>query len=108
MAEALQDTRAPKVYLSNLTTKKGETYNFTTLDYLLEIEKYTGAKVDYVVCNNQEIAAAEGYQLIKFNPTEVAAHGTKVLAAPLARPDGLSTDEQKIGEQIVKLCQQLS
>ena len=50
--EAIKKSKAKKVYICNLMTKRGETNNFTILDFTNEIEKYLGDKVDYVIYNN--------------------------------------------------------
>ena len=50
--QAIQKSKAKKAYLCNLMTKYGETNNFSVLDFAKEIEKYLGAKVDYVIYNN--------------------------------------------------------
>jgi len=52
VSQAIQKTKAKKVYLCNLMTKYGETNNFSVLDFSNEIEKYLGREVDYVIYNN--------------------------------------------------------
>lgn len=56
VAEAIRKTKAKIVYVVNLMTKYGQTYNFTASDHVLEIEKYLGRKADYVVYNNQKFS----------------------------------------------------
>jgi len=54
IAEALRDTDAKVVYVSNLVTKKGQTENFTVSDHAKEIERFIGYPVlDYVLYNEQ-------------------------------------------------------
>lgn len=50
--EAIQQSRARKVYLCNLMTKYGETNNFSVLDFTNEIERYLGSELDFVIYNN--------------------------------------------------------
>jgi uncharacterized cofD-like protein len=50
--EAINKSRAEKVYICNLMTKYGETNNFSVLDFTREIEKYLGSELDYVIYNN--------------------------------------------------------
>jgi len=51
--EALKQTRAKVVFVVNLMSKYGQTYNFTAQDHVLEIEKYLGRGVlDAVLINN--------------------------------------------------------
>ena len=54
VAEAIRKTKAKIVYVVNLMTKYGQTYNFSATDHVLEMEKYLGRKVDYVVYNTQQ------------------------------------------------------
>ncbi|RLG12013.1 hypothetical protein DRN73_03825 [Candidatus Pacearchaeota archaeon] len=51
--EALQNSKSKIVYVSNLVTKQG-TYGFKVSNFLKEVEKYIGKKVDYVICNTKK------------------------------------------------------
>ena len=52
--QALQKTKALKVYVSNLVSKKGQTDGFTVSDHAAEIERFAGAPfLDYVVYNDE-------------------------------------------------------
>jgi uncharacterized cofD-like protein len=54
IAEALERTSAPVVYVSNLVTKRGQTAGFTVSDHAAEIERLIGAPIlDYVLYNRQ-------------------------------------------------------
>lgn len=54
VASALEQTKAPVVYVSNLVTKQGQTAGFTVSDHAAEIERFIGAPVlDYVLYNRQ-------------------------------------------------------
>ncbi len=54
IAQALIDTRAICVYVSNLVTKKGQTTGFSVSDHAKEIERFVGAPfLDYVLYNQQ-------------------------------------------------------
>ena len=50
--EALQSSRAKKVYICNLVTKPGQTDGFSVADYAEEIERFAGVALDYVVYND--------------------------------------------------------
>lgn len=49
---AIRKSRAKKIFLCNLMTKKEHTRDFTVADYTLDVEKYLGGKVDFVIYNN--------------------------------------------------------
>lgn len=52
--DALQNTRAVTLYVSNLVTKKGQTEGFTVADHAQEIERFAGGDfLDYVMYNEQ-------------------------------------------------------
>lgn len=57
VVEALQKTKAKKIFIVNLMNKKGQTSGFTAGDYLREIERYTGKGVFDVVLVNNEMPA---------------------------------------------------
>lgn len=55
VGEALERTKALKVYVSNLVTKDGQTAGFTVSDHAAEIERFAGTNfLDYVIYNNQK------------------------------------------------------
>jgi len=64
IAEALKNTNATIVYVMNLMTKFGQTYNFTASDHIKTFEKYIGKSIDYVLVNSAPIPkkALEVYQ----------------------------------------------
>jgi uncharacterized cofD-like protein len=54
IAEALKNTKAKCIYVSNLVTKHGQTEGFTVSDHAREIERFVGAPfLDYVLYNKQ-------------------------------------------------------
>jgi uncharacterized cofD-like protein len=84
---ALQETKAVKLYVANLVTKKGQTDNFTVSDHAGEIERFVGGEfLDYVLYNEQQPDAeltkryeAEGAYLSSYNTATLEAqHYTAV------------------------------
>lgn len=53
--EAIKRSQAKIVVILNIMTKKGETDNYTALDFVDEIEKHLGRKADFILCNNAPI-----------------------------------------------------
>lgn len=53
--EALQKTGAKKVYVMNLMTKYGQTYDFTALDHLQTLETYLGQTLDAIIVNTKDL-----------------------------------------------------
>jgi uncharacterized cofD-like protein len=57
VAEAIEKSRATRVYIANLMTQPGETLGYTLVDHVRAIHEHTGRKViDWVVINNQPLA----------------------------------------------------
>ena len=52
---AIQESRAPLVYITNLMTKRGETHGFTASHHIEEIVKYCGRVPDIVVAHQGDI-----------------------------------------------------
>lgn len=50
--EAIRDSNATLVYVTNLFTKCGQTENYTASECVQEVERYAGRRVDYVLINS--------------------------------------------------------
>ena len=51
IAGAIKKSHAKKVYVMNLMTKFGQTYNFTAQDHIAVLEKYIGRSLHYILVN---------------------------------------------------------
>lgn len=51
--EALMKTQAKIIFPVNLTNKQGHTMHWGVTEYVTDIEKYIGRKIDYVLINNE-------------------------------------------------------
>jgi uncharacterized cofD-like protein len=70
--EALAKTKAKVVYVMNLMTKYGQTYNFTARDHMKALETYTGRVIDYVLLNASPIPKSVLSFYAKYNELPVA------------------------------------
>jgi uncharacterized cofD-like protein len=52
IARAVRESDAEKVYICNLMTKHGETDGFKASNFVNEIHRYLGVRVDRVIVNN--------------------------------------------------------
>ncbi len=52
IAQAVRESEAEKVYICNLMTKHGETDGYKASDFVNEIHRYLGARVDRVLLND--------------------------------------------------------
>ncbi len=50
--EEITKSKAKKVFISNIMTKRGETADFTVIDFAKEVENYLSGELDYVIYNN--------------------------------------------------------
>jgi len=55
ISQALQETKAKLIFISNLMSKKGQTRGLTLESMLSLVEGYIGRKFDYVLVNNGRI-----------------------------------------------------
>ncbi len=85
---ALKKANAPKVYVVNLMTKLGQTYNFTASDHLRILEQYIGPSIDIALVNTGKIPKkaldfyAKYYELPVINDL-VATNRIRVVTADL-------------------------
>lgn len=78
VTRALAETKAKKVYVCNLVTKPGQNDGFDVGDFVDEIERFSGVKMDYVLYNNHHPGkklidkyAHDGEFLVKWNKDEL-------------------------------------
>ncbi|MCA9386467.1 YvcK family protein [Candidatus Dojkabacteria bacterium] len=53
--DAIKKSSAKKIYISNLVTKFGQTFDFKLSDHLNEVEKYS-TKMDYILVNSKPLS----------------------------------------------------
>ncbi len=53
--EAIKKFKGKIIYILNLMTKAGQTYNYKASDHLIDLEKYLKRKVDVILVNNNKI-----------------------------------------------------
>lgn len=56
IAKSIRTTKAKRVYVVNLMTKYGQTYNFTAGDHLRTIAQYIGVTPDYAIVNSASLS----------------------------------------------------
>lgn len=57
ITKAVKNSKAKKIYICNLLRKRGETNDFTVLDFTREIERYLGTPLDFVIYNTKAPSA---------------------------------------------------
>lgn len=54
MSQALRRSKGKIVYIMNLMTKFGQTYNYTAHDHVSAIEKFIGSAIDFIIVNTKK------------------------------------------------------
>lgn len=115
MAETLAKARAPKLYVCNLITEKGQTDSFQVHDFADEIERFLNRKVrlDYVLYNTQKPNAkllkryaAQGGSWVDHNKATLQKRHYKTIGDVLMADEKknlIRHDPHKIAETIVRL-----
>jgi len=101
VSQALRETQAKKIYVSNLMNRRGQTTGFKVSDYHSEIVRYIGADIfDYILVNNQtpdkgliEKYAEEG-ELVE---NDMKDH--RVISAPLLGEFGLKVQGDMLSQR---------
>jgi uncharacterized cofD-like protein len=110
MVSTLKKARAPKVYICNVATQRGETDGFSVADHLEALEQHVGGDVfDYVLVNSNlnfalpPSALAAGAKVVTFDRQKVLQHGVKVVMADVVN-ESLSThhDPDKLSRSVMK------
>lgn len=70
VAHAIRTSKAKKVYVMNLMTKYGQTYNLSATGHIKVLEHYIGESLDYVLVNDSSYPEEiiEKYQAMKEYP----------------------------------------
>jgi uncharacterized cofD-like protein len=87
VAKAIKESKAIKVYISNIMTEPGQTDNYTVADHIETIQEHVGTGVfDIVLADSGEIVPEfvrkynqEGSEIVDLNKSKASALGVKVL-----------------------------
>jgi uncharacterized cofD-like protein len=110
MISTLKKAKAPKVYICNVATQRGETDGFTVADHLEALENHVGGDVfDYVLVNSNlnyalpPSAQTAGAKVVTFDRDKVVKHGVRVVMADVV-DESLSThhDSAKLSRAVMK------
>jgi uncharacterized cofD-like protein len=112
MRQALQDTKAKRIYICNIMTKHGETHAYKASDFIKEILRHTGESgVDYALVNRErpddhkmKLYHQEHAYFVEPDK-EAEAAGTKVIFGKFLRTSGslLRHDPEKLARAILEI-----
>jgi uncharacterized cofD-like protein len=118
--EAIRNSAATIVYVSNLMTKRGQTTGMGVAEHVAELKKYIGQTPDCVLVNTtplpaelSEKYAADGEYLVEFN---LESNGCRVIPADLLATQAVQTaagdvlkrslirhDSRKLARKLIEL-----
>ncbi|WP_413228433.1 gluconeogenesis factor YvcK family protein [Clostridium sp. CS001] len=110
--EALNKTRALRIYVSNVMTQPGESDNYTVSDHIMAINKHAKCKViDYVLVNIgtinsdlEEKYLKDNSNIVNINEEEVKKLGIGVIKSDLVkvRKGYVRHDEKKLASILIE------
>ena len=105
--EALNETKAPIMYLCNIVTQPGETDNFTVGDHVELLNKYLETKkLDVVIANNKKVSVefAKKYESEEQkDPVIIDKEKLKSIGVELIDDDLLTIDDNTLKHDSLKL-----
>lgn len=108
--EGIKKSKAKKAFVCNIMTKRGETNDYSVLDFTKEIERYLGTKLDYVIYNNfipTKIKIREykrkNLELINLVKIDKGLAKPKFIARNLLRKRLLEHDSKKVSKVLISL-----
>lgn len=96
VAKEIKESKAFKVYVSNLMTEPGQTYNYSLSDHIEAINAHSGGKlIDFCIYDTSEIIPEyirkynmKGYELVEQDIQKVKNMGIKVIQRNISEVSG--------------------
>ena len=93
VVDAIEKSKAPKVYICNIMTQPGETDNFAVSDHIKTLMKYSGKNsIEYVIANNgmipneiKERYLKEGSELVELDYENIKGLGVEIVETDLVK-----------------------
>lgn len=104
IVEAINDAKAPLMYVSNLVTQPGETDGYSVADHLDVLNSYLdGRKIDVVVANNGDVGPRMRKRYLDTeNKTVVGLEGIEDTGAEVITGDIFSIEDERIRHDALK------
>lgn len=118
VAKAIRDSKAFKIYVSNIMTEPGHTDDYNVSDHIDAIIEHAGNKIiDYCICDNGDIIPEfirkynkEGSNLVDVDSQYFRGKGIKLIKADISCVDGehIRHDSDELAKTIIELiCNEL-
>ena len=96
VAKEIKESKAFKVYVSNLMTEPGQTYNYSLSEHIEAINAHSGGQIiDYCIYDTSEIIPEyirkynmEGYEIVEQDIKKVKNMGVKVIQRQVSGVEG--------------------
>lgn len=119
VAKAIKDSKAIKVYVSNIMTEYGQTDDYTLSDHIRTIQEYIGENIiNYCIYDTGEIIPEyvkkynkKGADIVLADTTKAKQYGVKLIQRNLSKSedDIIVHDSDVIASTIIQLvCDELS
>ena len=118
VTKAIRESKAFKIYVSNLMTEPGQTYNYSLSDHINAINNHAGGKIiDYCIYDTGEIVPEyirkynmQGYELIEQDIQKVKNQGIRLMQRNISCVQGeyIRHDSNAVAQAIIELvCEDL-
>lgn len=118
VTKAIRESKAFKIYVSNLMTEPGQTYNYSLSDHINAINSHAGGKIiDYCIYDTGEIIPEyirkynmQGYELIEQDIQKVKNQGIRLMQRNISCIQGeyIRHDSNAVAQAIIELvCEDL-
>lgn len=118
VSKAIKESKGFKIYVSNIMTEPGQTYNYSLSDHIRAIKRHIGEGIiDYCIYDTGEITPEyirrynmQGSELVEQDIQRAKAEGVKLLKRDLATIDDgcIRHNPNAIAEAIIELvCEDL-
>lgn len=116
LTEAIRRARAPKIYVCNVMTQKGETDNYTVCDHVNAVLEHSYPDlIDFCIVNDTPVSEhliakyrSMSQEPVKDDSDALAEKGIRVLRAPVVSETHLVRhDSQKLAEVLIQLLYDL-
>lgn len=118
VTKAIKESKAFKIYVSNLMTEPGQTYNYSLSDHINAINNHAGGQIiDYCIYDTGEIVPEyirkynmQGYELIEQDIQKVKNQGIRLMQRNISCVQGefIRHDSNAIAQAIIELvCEDL-
>ena len=113
VAKTIRESKALKIYVSNIMTEPGQTDDYDVLDHINAIIEHSGQGIiDFCIADNGEIIPEylrkynlKGSNIVEMNASKLRAKGINIIKASMATIEGthIIHDSDEIAKQIIEI-----